>query len=234
MQLGNKKKYLIWFITAIFLCSVAGYAFAQNDTLYWGSSGTKVRAVQQRLKDWGYYDGPVDGYFSGKTASAVRKFQAYHGLATDGIVGPKTFSAMGLYTPPRKTTYTAKTTTTGVYVGNDHNINLLARVIMGEAADEPYVGKVAVGAVLLNRTRSSSFPQTLSGVVYQPMAFESVSNGQYNRALSPEAVKAARDALAGYDPTGGAIFFWNPYKPVSKWIWSRSIVTQIGNHVFAK
>ncbi|MEG6522813.1 spore cortex-lytic enzyme [Desulfotomaculum sp. 1211_IL3151] len=232
MQWGLRKKYLIWLLTVVFLGSIAGYAFAQDDVLYWGSSGTKVRAVQQRLKDWGYYDGPVDGYFSGKTASAVRKFQARHGLTADGLVGQRTFSAMGLYTPPKKTTYTVKSSGTIAYVGNDHNVNLLARVIMGEAADEPYVGKVAVGAVILNRTKHSSFPQTMAGVIYQPLAFESVANGQYNRAVTADAIRAAQDALAGYDPTGGATFFWNPYKPVSKWIWSRKIVTQIGNHVF--
>ncbi|GAB6179281.1 spore cortex-lytic enzyme [Desulfotomaculum defluvii] len=232
MQWRNKKRILIWLLTVLFICSIAGYAFAQNEVLYWGSSGTKVRAVQQKLKDWGYYDGAVDGYYSGKTASAVRKFQAYHGLRADGIVGSKTFSALGINTPPPKTTYKVSSTGSIAYVGNDHNVNLLARVIMGEAADEPYIGKVAVGAVILNRTKHSGFPQTLAGVVYQPLAFESVSNGQYNRPLSSEAVRAAHDALAGYDPTGGATFFWNPYKPVSRWIWSRRIVTQIGNHVF--
>lgn len=232
MQWGHKKKYLVWFLTVVFLGSIAGYAFAQDDVLYWGSSGTKVRAVQQKLKDWGYYDGAVDGYFSGKTSSAVRKFQSYHGLPADGVVGDKTFAALGLYTPPPKITYTAKATPSGAYVISDPNVNLMARVIMGEAADEPYLGKVAVGAVLLNRTKNSGFPSTLAGVIYQPLAFESVSNGQYNRTITADALRAAQDALAGYDPTGGAIYFWNPYKPVSKWIWSRRIVTQIGNHVF--
>ncbi|SHE98309.1 N-acetylmuramoyl-L-alanine amidase [Desulforamulus putei DSM 12395] len=189
-----------------------------------------MRAVQQRLKDWGYYTGPVDGYYSGQTAAAVRKFQARNGLRVDGVVGPQTYQALGLYTPPQRTTYT---TTSRGFISNRDAVNLLARVIMGEAADEPYIGKVAVGAVLLNRVRNSQFPNTLAGVVYQPLAFESVANGQYNRPLSPEAIRAAQDALAGYDPTGGALFFWNPSKPVSRWIWSRRIISQIGNHVFA-
>lgn len=214
------------FATLLF-CSPAQ---AQEPNLYWGSSGSKVRAVQQRLKDWGYYKGPVDGYYSGNTAAAVRKFQARHGLVADGVVGPRTRVAMGLETVPKKFTYT---TSTKGFVSNHDSVNLLARVIMGEAADEPYIGKVAVGAVLLNRVRSSQFPNTLAGVVYQPLAFESVSNGQYNRAISQEALRAAQDALAGYDPTGGALFFWNPSKPVNRWIWSRKIITQIGDHVFA-
>lgn len=213
---------------------IYNHALAQDPVLYWGSSGSKVSAVQQRLRDWGYYKGPVDGYYRGQTASAVRKFQARNGLAVDGVVGPRTRQAMGLATVPKKTTYKATTTTTSRgFVSNRDSVNLLARVIMGEAADEPFTGKVAVGAVMLNRMRNSSFPNSLSGVVYQPLAFESVSNGQYNRVLDDDAIRAANMALSGYDPTGGALFFWNPSKPVSRWIWSRKIVTQIGDHVFA-
>ncbi len=113
-------------------------------------------------------------------------------------------------------------------------ITLLARVIEGEAANESFLGKVAVGAVILNRTKSAEFPHTISGVIYQDHAFESVSNGQVNRPLTQESIRAANTAMGGYDPTGGALFFWNPSKPVSKWIWSRSIITEIGNHVFAR
>ncbi|MEW6697829.1 MAG: spore cortex-lytic enzyme [Bacillota bacterium] len=238
MQRGDKikSKWKIW-VSIVSLCCfvlcvffVYRTAFAQ-DTLYWGSSGSKVRAVQQKLKDWGYYTGPVNGYYSGQTAAAVRKFQGRNGLQVDGVVGPKTYQALGMFTPPKKTTYT--TSSRGGFVSNRDSVNLLARVIMGEAADEPYAGKVAVGAVMLNRMRNSQFPNTLAGVVYQPLAFESVANGQYNRPLDKEAVRAAQEALAGYDPTGGALFFWNPYKPVSRWIWTRKITSQIGNHVFA-
>ena len=237
-NLKSKTKLLISSITlAVFLISgllVYNHAFAQDPVLYWGSSGTKVKAVQQRLKDWGYYTGKADGYYSGQTASAVRKFQARNGLKVDGVVGTRTYQAMGLATVPKKTTYSTTTAnTTRGFVSNSDSVNLLARVIQGEAADEPYVGKVAVGAVILNRTRNSQFPSTLSGVVYQPLAFESVSNGQYNRALDAEAIRAAQEALSGYDPTGGSLFFWNPSKPVSRWIWSRRISGQIGNHVFA-
>lgn len=210
---------------------IYNHALAEEPALYWGNRGSKVTAVQQRLRDWGYYKGPVNGLYSGETVMAVRKFQRYNGLAPDGVVGPKTRQALGLATAAKRgTTYT---TSSRGFVSNRDSVNLLARVIMGEAANEPYLGKVAVGAVMLNRTRQEGFPQTLAGVVYQPKAFESVSNGQYNRPLDQEAIKAAQDALSGYDPTGGAIYFWNPSKPVSPWIWSRKIINQIGDHVFA-
>ncbi len=118
---------------------------------------------------------------------------------------------------------------------NADNMELLARVIQGEAGDEPYLGKVAVGAVLMNRTRSASFPNSLSGVIFEPYAFESVSNGLiWQFAPSDDAVRAAGDAFSGMDPTYGALFFWNPSKPVSPWIWSRQIIAQIGNHVFGR
>ncbi len=113
------------------------------------------------------------------------------------------------------------------------NVYLLAQVIEGEAADEPYKGKVAVGAVIVNRTESGDFPNTIPGVVYETDAFESVSNGQYTRPLSEESLQAAVAALDGQDPTGGCLYFWNPATATSPWVWSRPIVTQIGRHVFA-
>lgn len=122
----------------------------------------------------------------------------------------------------------------GVGVARADEVDLLARVIAAEAETEPYVGQVAVGAVILNRVRSPEFPNTLAGVIYQPLAFESVSNGLiWRRTPRPEARRAAWDALNGWDPTYGALYFWNPYKPVSPWVWTRRIITQIGNHVFA-
>ncbi|MEG6512132.1 spore cortex-lytic enzyme [Desulforamulus ruminis] len=234
---GRRKMVCLMSLVAFLFAGFIVYnqALAQESTLYWGSQGSKVRAVQQRLKDWGYYKGPVDGVYRGETAAAVRKFQSRNGIPADGVVGTKTSQALGLSTGAKAgTTYTSTPTSTSRgYVSNRDSVNLLARVIMGEAANEPYLGKVAVGAVMLNRTEHEGFPSTLSGVVYQPMAFESVSNGQYNRSVTPEALKAAQDALSGYDPTGGAIYFWNPSKPVNPWIWSRKVVGQIGQHVFA-
>lgn len=119
-----------------------------------------------------------------------------------------------------------------VAVGDE--LNLLARLIAAEAGDEPYEGQVAVGAVVLNRVRSPLFPDTISGVIYEPWAFESVYNGLIWQVADLDyPFRAAADALNGWDPTYGALFFWNPYKPVSGWIWSRPIITQIGDHVFA-
>lgn len=207
---------------------------AQRRTLYWGSTGQDVKDVQYKLRQWGYYDGLIDGFFGASTSRAVREFQAKNGLAVDGLVGTQTWQALGLWrgggtqtAPPAN--YTA---TSGVSRGND--VQLLARLIHAEAQAEPYMGKVAVGAVILNRVNSPSFPNTLAGVVYQPKAFESVSNGRVNLSPSAESVKAAIDALNGWDPTYGALFFWNPYKKVSAWIWSRPIVRQIGQHVFGR
>ncbi|MFZ5632348.1 MAG: spore cortex-lytic enzyme [Bacillota bacterium] len=208
-------------------------AFGQDRNLYWGSSGPDVTKVQAQLNRWGYYTGPIDGYYSGKTFQAVQEFQRKNGLIVDGVVGPQTWAALGLPTARQAGTAAASA---GVSrgVSDRSNVYLLARVIEGEAADEPYLGKVAVGAVIVNRTRSGVFPSSLAGVIFQPHAFESVTNGQYTRPVSPESLRAAQEALSGWDPTGGALFFWNPYKPVNPWIWSRQLVTQIGRHVFAR
>ncbi|WP_066634101.1 spore cortex-lytic enzyme [Desulfolucanica intricata] len=207
--------------------------------LYWGSSGYHVQQVQERLAGWGYYKGPIDAVYGAKTSSAVKTFQLYNGLPRDGVVGTATWQALGFNVAksPKKSSPAAQTrqATPAAARGlsNDGSIHLLAKVIEGEAADEPLEGKVAVGAVILNRMESSAFPKTLSGIIYQPLAFESVSNGQYNRPVSEESIKAASLAMSGWDPTHGSLFFWNPAKRVSAWIWSRPIVTRIGNHVFA-
>lgn len=199
-------------------------------TLYWGSRGSDVVLVQTKLKQWGYYDGAIDGVFGAKTSSAVKLFQRRNGLTADGVVGPRTYAALGI--PTGSSSQATAATPTAVSASGD--IDLLARVIQAEAGGEPYTGQVAVGAVILNRVKSPSFPNTLAGVVYQPLAFESVSNGTIYSPASASAIKAATQALNGWDPTYGALFFWNPYKPVSSWIWSRQIITQIGQHVFAR
>lgn len=202
-------------------------------TLYWGSGGYDVRLVQWKLQSWGYYRGAIDGVFGTETSRAVRNFQVRNGLTADGLVGPTTWAALGFAAP-------APVATAGRYVASRgvsraDNIDLLARVISGEAEGEPYSGQVAVGSTILNRIGSPLFPNTLSGVIFQPNAFESVSNGLiWRRTPSATAYRAARDAINGYDPTYGAIFFWNPSKPVNPWIWSRSIIVWIGRHVFAR
>ncbi len=192
---------------------------AEYPDLYWGYSGTPVQKVQAVLKQWGYYGGAVDGYYFTSTQKAVREFQKNNGLKVDGLVGKATWEAMGFFV--------------GSSTSPKSNLQLLAQVIEGEAADEIYVGKVAVGAVIMNRLASRSFPNTLAGVIYQIDAFESVSNGQYLRRVSSDSLRAAQEALAGWDPTRGALYFWNPNKKVSSWIWSRPTIGQIGNHVFA-
>lgn len=184
-----------------------------------GNRGEEVRQIQQRLSGWGYDIGKVDGIYGPKTKRAVIQFQKKYGLQADGIAGPLTLEKMGLY---------FKTN------ASQNDSALLARIINAEARGEPYTGQVAVGAVVLNRVKNSSFPNTISGVIFQPGAFSSVNDGQWNAEIYSSCYNAARDALNGYDPTGGALYFYNPKKTTSKWIYSRPVVLTIGNHVFAK
>jgi len=210
---------------------------AQTGAVLWeGSTGSGVREVQTRLKTWGYYTGSVDGIYGSATTQAVMAFQRKNGLKVDGVVGQSTRAALGL---PVATTAVSganvPVVATATSYTRNEDLNLLSRLVAAEAQGEPLSGQVAVAAVILNRVRHPSFPNTLSGVVYQPHAFESVSNGLvWKRTPSTQAVNAARQALNGWDPTYGCIFFWNPSKPVSAWIWSRQIIARIGNHVFAK
>ncbi|SFG87820.1 N-acetylmuramoyl-L-alanine amidase [Desulfotomaculum arcticum] len=212
-----------------------GKAYAQKKTLFWGSSGNDVYALQQKLRQWGYYKGLADGTYGSSTYKAVTDFQRKNGLRADGVVGPSTWSALGYSdTADKLATKSDSTVADRGFVEESRDIALLARVIEGEASDEAYFGKVAVGAVILNRVRSSAFPDTIAGVIFQPRAFESVANGQVNRPLTKDSLRAAREAMAGSDPSGGATFFWNPSKDVSPWIWSRRVITTIGRHVFAR
>ena len=195
-------------------------------TIKQGSTGATVKTIQQKLKNWGYYSGAVDGIFGAKTTAAVKLFQKRNGLTVDGIVGAKTLAALGI-----KST-TASSGATQSYSNSD--INLLARLIYGEARGESYVGQVAVGAVVMNRIKSASFPNTMSGVIYQSYAFTAVADGQINLTPNETAKKAAQDAMNGWDPTYGAIYYYNPKTATSQWIFSRTTTVTIGNHVFAK
>ncbi len=188
---------------------------------YYGSRGDEVTNIQKKLKQWGYYEGNVDGIFGYQTYKAVRYFQYKNGLKVDGVVGPETLSALGLPTDVQPAT-------------NNKDLNLLAHIVHGEARGEPYIGQVAVAAVILNRIRDSRFPSTIAGVVYQPGAFDAVSDGQINLEPAAESYKAARDALNGWDPTYGCIYYYNPATATSKWIWTRPIILSIGKHNFAK
>ena len=186
-----------------------------------------MRRVQQKLKQWGYYSGAVDGVFGQGTYDAVIRFQKKNGLRADGVAGAATLAAMGV---SEKAAASAVTTAASGYASE---VELLARLIHGEARGEPYVGMVAVGAVALNRVRSSRFPNTLAGVIYQSGAFDAVSDGQINLAPSEQSRRAARDALNGWDPTSGCLYYYNPATATSPWIWSREVRLTIGDHSFA-
>jgi N-acetylmuramoyl-L-alanine amidase len=233
----RKKKILLTAIilTIISLISTAyvyrsdinalfGYKTALS---YYGSTGQEVKNIQFNLRKWHYYDGAVDGIYGYKTYTAVRHFQYKNGLKVDGIAGPETLSALGLATG------VSRSKTTSASAGN-RNLDLLARLVHGEARGEPYIGQVAVAAVVLNRTRDSRFPSTIAGVIYQPGAFDAVADGQINLEPNSQCIKAARDALNGWDPSGGAIYYYNPVTSTSKWIWTRQIIKVIGKHNFAK
>ena len=190
-----------------------------------GSRGATVRQIQQKLKNWGYYGGSVDGIFGAQTRKAVVYFQGKNGLTADGIVGAKTLAALGIVV-----TNTAQKENSA-YSSSD--TNLLARLIYAEARGETYAGQVAVGAVVLNRVKSSSFPNTISGVIYQPYAFTCVQDGQINLSPDRTALSAAKDAMNGWDPSYGSLYYYNPAVATSKWIFSRKTVVTIGEHVFA-
>lgn len=184
---------------------------------------SQTKTVQTKLKQWGYYTGAVDGIYGPKTKEAVKYFQRKNGLTVDGIVGKKTAAAMGI-----SLTSTASSASTQY----SSDLNLLAKIVYAEARGEPYTGQVAIAAVVLNRVKSASFPNTISGVIYQPYAFTAVNDGQINLTPNSAAYKAAQDALNGWDPTYGCVFYYNPKTATSSWIWSRKTVVTIGNHVF--
>ena len=188
-----------------------------------GSRGSEVREIQTRLINWGYMSGQVDGIYGTKTKAGVEYFQRKNGLTVDGIAGKETLAALGI---------PSSSGSAGGFSSSDYN--LLARIISAEARGEPYNGQVAVGAVVLNRIEHPSFPDTLAGVVYQKGAFSCLDDGQFNVAVADSAYEAATDALNGVDPSGGAIYYYNPATATSSWIWSRPVIRTIGNHTFCK
>lgn len=204
--------------------SYTGYTqqWAVETDYSWGSRGSTVMEIQRRLKSWGYYKGSVDGVYGYQTYRAVRYFQSKNGLRVDGVTGPRTLAALGINTGQT------------LAASGSRDLRLLANAINGEARGEPYIGQVAVGAVILNRTRNPKFPRTVAGVIYQPGAFTAVTDGQINMSPSDSALRAARDALNGWDPSGGAIYYYNPAKTTNAWIWSRPIIKVIGSHYFCR
>ena len=227
----NKKNIIALILLIICMFTFLAYnIFFREDsnTSYalskYGSRGDEVRQIQTKLKRWGYYNGNVDGIYGSQTLAAVKWFQSKNGLTVDGIVGPKTLAAMGIF---------SSSTTNGTS-SSTSDLNLLSRLVYAEARGEPYAGQVAVAAVVLNRVKSSSFPNTVAGVIYQSGAFSVVNDGQINLTPNETAKKAAQDAINGWDPTYGAIYYFNPNTATNKWIWSRPLTVIIGNHRFCK
>lgn len=229
MKVRKKRQItLLLTLTILAFLFVEGSVLAQN-AIYYGSDPDAVGKVQRKLKEWGYYDYGVDGYYGWRTEEAVKKFQRKNGLDVDGICGVNTLKELGLGNLVNKSRSTSSPKKAS---GNRSEARLLAQCINGEARGEPYVGQVAVAAVILNRVNHPEFPNSISGVIYQPGAFDAVSDGQIYLEPSESSVKAANDALAGWDPSGGAIYYYNPVTSTNQWILSRPIIAEIGKHVF--
>ena len=205
-------KIIISIILILSIFSITAYSLSK-----FGSKSQEVVEIQTKLKRWGYYNGEIDGIFGTQTKNAVISFQKKNGLVADGIAGKKTLAAMGINSSSSN---------------NSSDYELLARIISAEARGEPYMGQVAVGAVVLNRIEHPSFPDTMSGVIYQKGAFSCLNDGQFYEPISQSAYNAATDAINGLDPSGGAIYYYNPKKATSKWIFSRPVITTIGDHRF--
>ena len=195
----------------------------EASVIAWGSRGQLVTLVQQALKQWGYLDGEADGIFGRETYNAVVLFQQRNGLTVDGKVGSATAAALGLDLSGAALTAT---------VYRETELTLLARLVSGEARGEPYIGQVAVAAVVLNRVRSAAFPNTISGVIFQSGAFDAVWDGQFDMEPSDSSYRAARDAMNGWDPTGGCVYYYNPATATNAWILTRSVQLSIGRHAF--
>ncbi len=214
----NRKKLRFTALVMSFILLLQPQVYALSKR---GSTGSEVRQIQQRLIQWGYLTGSVDGIYGAKTEAAVKRFQRNNGLTPDGIAGAATLKKIGI----------SSQTTQGA---SNNNVRLLAMLISGEARGETYEGQVAVGAVVLNRVKHSSFPNSIAGVIYQNGAFTAVDDGQINMSPTNSCVKAARDALNGWDPSGGAIYYYNPATATNGWIRSRPVIKRIGKHVFCK
>lgn len=197
-----------------------------------GSSGDDVKKIQQRLSSWGYYKGDIDGVFGSATETAVKAFQKNNGLTADGVVGSATAAKIGISLSGSSGSSGNSGSSGGT--NNSGDVYLLARLIYGEARGEPYKGQVAVGAVVLNRVEDPAFPNTIAGVIYQPKAFSVVADGQINLSPDENSLRAARDAMNGWDPTGGCVYYYNPSKTSNSYMHSLTTVLVIGEHHFAK
>lgn len=218
---SRRKLILALFaLFAVNIALIAAFLLVSNAATYRrGSSGEAVSTIQTKLKNWGYYSGAVDGIYGSATENAVKYFQRKNGLTADGVAGNATLAAMGISSGASSSS-------------RDSDVALLARLISAEARGEPYSGQVAVGAVVLNRIKHPSFPNSISGVIYQKGAFSCIDDGQFNEPIADSAYRAARDAMNGWDPSGGAVYYFNPATATSKWIWSRPLIVVIGKHRF--
>jgi N-acetylmuramoyl-L-alanine amidase len=230
----NKPFFKLCAIILVLTCTLATYTLyidkQEKDNSIMalsklGSRGEEVRRIQNKLKQLGFYNGSVDGIYGAATQRAVKRFQSSVGITSDGIAGSKMLLYLGLDSSSGGGSY-------GSYSSSD--IWLLAKVIEAEARGESYVGQVAVGAVVLNRVESASFPDSISGVVYQAGAFSAVTDSNWSVSPSATSRKAAQDAINGWDPSYGCLYYYNPAKTSNRWIRTRPVVTTIGSHVFCK
>ena len=225
MRLRKNKSIILLIILLILLILIV---FETNTIALsrYGSRAAEVSQIQTKLKRWGYYNGNVDGIYGSQTLAAVKYFQRSNGLTVDGIAGTRTLNAMGIMS--------SSSSGGGSSSSSNSNLNLLSRLVYSEARGETYTGQVAVAAVVLNRVKSSSFPNTISGVIYVRGAFDAVSDGQINMTPYKTSISAAKDALNGWDPSYGCTFYFNPSTATSKWIWSKTQIVKIGKHIFCK
>lgn len=224
-----KKSYKIFLLVLVNLLIISMLYSSVNALSQVGSQGQEVVSIQTKLIELGYLDGSADGVFGQQTKSALIEFQKDYGLTADGIAGNNTLKSLGIST----STSTNSTSSGGYGSFSESEFNLLARIISAEARGESYEGQVAVGAVIMNRIAHPSFPDTLSGVIYQPGAFSCLYDGGVNAEVADSAYQAAREAINGSDPSGGAIYYYNPVKSTNQWIFSREVITVIGEHRFA-
>ena len=227
LHISTKKTLMtVAALVALNFAFAAWGQYAAADLYKKGATGAGVTEIQTRLKAWGYYTGAVDGVYGSGTEKAVRYFQRSNGLTEDGQCGAQTLAALGL---PTNMGGGSGGSSSG---GSSGDLDLLARLISAESRGEPYEGQVAVGAVVLNRVAHASFPNSVSGVIYQPGAFSCLDDGQFDQPVAESAYRAAQDALNGWDPSGGAIYYFNPSTATSAWIWSRPAIFTIGKHMF--
>ena len=210
------KKFFAIICVLVVMCSML--------LCYAGVHITRVQAfapsmveIQTRLQELGYYNGSINGLYDDATVVAIKNFQADNGIYVSGAVGGVTANALGLYMSQQES----------------NDLYLLAKCIHAEARGESYIGQVAVGAVILNRVASPDFPDSIYGVIYQPWAFTAVHDGQISLEPEASAYQAAMDALNGWDPSYGSLYYYNPTTATSGWIYSRQTVVVIGKHVFA-